>query len=173
MDEAKVSQGVLADVRRDRAAMKQQRDNMPGAKLASIMAKQGAIAAARPPPGPAPAPELTELERLRKDGPQSSAQVIGHHKMPDPVPDDATANARRKDELEALRAIFPNSTTREVGFHRNFRDGRAADVRDAEGTLRGITADQLKADPALADAVAYMRSRVIQLNARPIRPRHG
>eukprot|EP00966_Prymnesium_polylepis_P032275 750987-Prymnesium_polylepis.1 len=83
---------TLAAVKAATRKAREERDAMPGAALASIMANQLDIADARVPPAPALPKTPTELERLRADEPQSSAQVIGHHKMPE-APPPPTAKA--------------------------------------------------------------------------------
>ena len=77
-----------------------------------------------------------------------------------------------KKELERMRSVFPSSTSREVGFHENMRQERDDELSNGLGVLKGLRKNQLKEDPALADAVAMLRSRVKQLDSRPLRPVH-
>ena len=153
---------TLQNVRRDCETLRLQREGGPAAALASIIAQQTAISDARM---RTPAElSATRTPSALMDKAATSKQATAPL---DGLP--PTAAERPLSELESLRGIFPNSTQRELGFHTNFRDRRLTDVKQAEATLRSITAAQLKADPVLADAVAYMRSRSIQLHNRAVR----
>ena len=80
------ARATLKAVRKDADAARAERDAMPGAALATIMARQ--LAKKGAPTRPAtPNKALTDLERLRADEPQTSAQVIGHHEMPEAPPE--------------------------------------------------------------------------------------
>lgn len=160
-----------AQVRGERDRVSMEQESHPSSGLASIMAgKHAEILARRPPPLP-PQREPSELERRLRDGPQSTAQEIGHHAMPEAAPPPTPGlDPSKRGELEALRRIFPNSTQRELGFHHNFRDGRAQKVAEARAVAATLTPEHVKADPQLADAIAFMRSRVVNLDQRGLRP---
>ncbi|KAL1527623.1 hypothetical protein AB1Y20_009009 [Prymnesium parvum] len=162
---------VLVGVRHEREQARAKCDAMPGATLASIMHRQNAISEAREPPRFTPK-VLSEYERLRACEPQTSNQVIGHHKMPKPVAENPQPPIPSgiNPELQRLRKIFPESTHRELGFHISMHKERESDLKSGIDTLQGIRQEQLKQDPVLADAVASLRSRVTYLNSRPLRP---
>ena len=71
-----------------------------------------------------------------------------------------------------MRKIFPGQTSHEVGFHVDMREGRIEDVKAGFSTLKGLKKEQVKDDAQLADAIALLRSRVKQLDARALKPTH-
>lgn len=165
---------TIADLKAERRVVAQAGDAAPAAQLARILVQQGRRP--RPPPEKRGPPPRTEAQRILAEQPQTSAQVIGHHKTPavakpEPKPAAAplgTALAKATESRE-FRKIFPNSSSREYGFHHQFAGGRIARIDNAMSMAKNATTEQVVADPLLADALASLRSRVLQLETKGLK----
>lgn len=164
---AKMGQ-TISELKHERRIVAAAGDAVPAAALAKILVRQSRKP--RAPPVKAGPPPRTEAQEILAQQPQTSAQVIGHHKAPD-VPDPRSTSSRAPTELERTRKIFPNSSQREYGFHRQFAGDRISRIAGAENLARSIGATEVKQDPILADALASLRSRVIQLETKGLKPK--
>jgi hypothetical protein len=154
----------------ERAKQEALRDKMPYAKFAKMIAKQPemtpetherilAEAIRRSKPNARPAP-VTEMERLIASEPKSSAQVIGHHA----VPDITIPPRKRRDnmsELEQMRTIWPERESHMVGFHHDFGVARVREAAEANELVSRLSADRVRKDEKLATALTLLKNHVI------------
>ena len=101
----------------------------------------------------------TEMERIIAEDPKTSAQVIGHHRVPQLPPPPPPPPP--KDELTKMRTVFPRTTNGETGFHYDFAREEKKEARKASDFINQLTPEQVQADPAMAKALATIRSRVL------------
>lgn len=101
----------------------------------------------------------TEMERIIQDEPKTSAQEVGHHRVPQlppPPPPPPPAN-----ELERMRTIFPRTTAGETGFHHPFVKSDASEAQSAKTLVSQLSAQQVQADPHMAKALSTLRDHVL------------
>ena len=101
----------------------------------------------------------SEMERIIALDPKTSAQVIGHHRVPQLPPPPRPPPP--VDELARMRTVFPRTTGGECGFHHDFAESDKREAKDAARLVAGLTAAQLKADPKMANALSSLRAHVL------------
>ena len=162
---------TLAELGKERMREAERREQAPGAEYAKLLAAQLskssdpaisqqmlASAAVKAKPNQRRAP-TTELEQLVYDQPRTSAQVVGHHKVPQvTVPKPPP---KKLSELERMRTVFSSKTSGEVGFHHDFGVAKRRDAEAATALVGRLQAQQVATDPTLAAALAKLRTHVI------------
>ena len=79
----------------------------------------------------------TEMERIIAEDPKTSAQVIGHHRVPQLPPPPPPPPP--KDELTKMRTVFPRTTNGETGFHYDFAREEKKEARKASDFINQLT----------------------------------
>ncbi len=162
---------TLVEIQEERERVLARRRGDPAGALSEVLARQAEAQATRRPRTP---PRLrtkqyTEAQQLLAAQPQSSAQVIGYHKVPELPP--VQKPKKELDELGRMRTIFPLATSQEVGFHHDFTVERDATLRSATrvgADLRGIEPRAARDDPEMVRALSKLRERVHQLDVRRV-----
>jgi len=162
---------TLREVAEERERQAAVRERMPGAALAKMLTVQMSknadtavhdriIAAAIRRANPNErAPPTTEIERLVAQEPKSSAQVIGHHRVPNLKP--PPPKARQKiSEIERMRTVFPGRESGVVGFHHDFGEAKIRDAAEAQELLSRLKANHVQKDKELANALGLLQQHV-------------
>ena len=100
-----------------------------------------------------------EMERIIAEEPKTSAQEVGHHRVPQlppPPPPPPPAN-----ELERMRTVFPRTTAGEAGFHHAFTTSSTHEAKSADQLIGRLSAKQVQADPQMARALSTLRNHVL------------
>lgn len=162
----------IKEVADEREKQTKIRDLMPGAPLAKLMTRQmvknqdpalydrmrdSAIARAHPNTHKEPS---NEIERLVADEPKSSAQVIGHHKVPS-VHIPPRKRTEELSEIERMRTVFPGRESGMVGFHHDFGLAKQREAAEAEKLVGRLTVQEVKKDAELVRALSLLKGHAI------------
>ena len=103
-------------------------------------------------------PPTTEMEQIIADAPKTSAQVVGHHKVPVLPPEPPKAGP--SSDLERMRAVFPRTTNCEAGHHHDFFRQQTREAREATAMVDKLSVAQVRGDAKMTAALKALRGRV-------------